>query len=258
MNDAPRVVATQEGRVWVGRGDSAYVRGMTNDAIKNYSVFRPLRPLYDPDDVDRRKPIAYEAVYLGTANVTRSGEVAKVRGRQESKQEIGVGDRLLPIEKQTLQSYVPKLPAGPVDGRVISIYDGVRYAGGGQIITLNRGSNEGLTVGDTLQLFRAGQTIEDRTAEPSAVRQAAGRGDRTRLRLPRVPDDLLRADPARNAAGRSRRPRIEPDGRCLTCRACARPRARPIACCVNRCARSTCRKSRSRPCSRPNAQHGCD
>src|SRR4030095_3387110 len=33
-----------------------------------------------------------------------------------------------------------------------------------QIITLNRGSNEGLTVGDTLQLFRAGQTIEDRTA----------------------------------------------------------------------------------------------
>ena len=48
MNDAPRVVATQAGRVWVGRGDSAYVRGTTNDAIKNYSVFRPLRPLYDP------------------------------------------------------------------------------------------------------------------------------------------------------------------------------------------------------------------
>ena len=75
----------------------------------------------------------------------------------ESKLEIGVGDRLMPVEIQTLQSYVPKLPAGPVDGRVISIYGGVRYAGGGQIITLNRGSNEGLTVGDTLQLFRAGR-----------------------------------------------------------------------------------------------------
>ena len=108
-------------------------------------------------------PIAYEAVYLGTVNVTRSGEVAKVQV-VESKLEIGVGDRLMPVEIQTLQSYVPKLPAGPVDGRVISIYGGVRYAGGGQIITLNRGSNEGLTVGDTLQLFRAGQTIEDRTA----------------------------------------------------------------------------------------------
>ena len=163
MNDSPRVVATQVGRVWVGRGDSAYVRGMTNDAIKNYSVFRPLRPLYDPDDVDRRKPIAYEAVYLGTVNVTRPGEVAKVEV-QESKQEIGVGDRLMPIEQQTLQSYVPKLPAGPVDGRVISIYDGVRYAGGGQIITLNRGSNEGLTVGDTLQLVPRG--TDDRGPSP--------------------------------------------------------------------------------------------
>jgi hypothetical protein len=163
LNAAPRVVATQEGRVWVGRGDSAYVRGLTNDGIKNYSVFRPLRPLYDPDDVNRLRPIAYEAVYVGTVNVTRPGEVAKIQV-QESKQEIGVGDRLMPIEAQTLQSYVPKLPASPIDGRVISIYDGVRYAGGWQIITLNRGANEGLTVGDTLQLYRAGQTIEDKTA----------------------------------------------------------------------------------------------
>lgn len=162
FNSAPRIIATQEGRVWVGRGDSAYARGVTNDSIKNYSVYRPLRPLYEPDDVNRLKPIAYEAVYLGTVNVTKGGEVAKVHV-QEAKQEIGVGDRLMTIEPQTLQSYVPKLPAGPVDGRVISIYDGVRFAGGWQIITLNRGSNEGLTIGDTLQLYRAGQTIEDRT-----------------------------------------------------------------------------------------------
>jgi LysM repeat protein len=162
MNDAPRIVATQEGRVWVGRGDSAYARGITNDAVLNYSVFRPLRPLFDPDDVNRKSPIAYEAVYLGTVNVSRPGEVAKVHV-QESKKEIGVGDRMLPIEQQALIIYVPKAPSGPVEARVISIYDGVRFAGGGQIITLNRGSNEGLTIGDTLQLWRAGETIEDRT-----------------------------------------------------------------------------------------------
>jgi hypothetical protein len=162
MNDAPRIVATQEGRVWVGRGDSAYARGITNDAVLNYSVFRPLRPLFDPDDVNRKSPIAYEAVYLGTVNISKPGEVARVHV-QESKQEIGVGDRMLPIEQQALISYVPKAPSGPVEARVISIYDGVRYAGGGQIVTLNRGSNEGLTIGDMLQLWRAGETIADRT-----------------------------------------------------------------------------------------------
>jgi LysM repeat protein len=162
LDSAPRIIATQENRVWVGRGDSAYARGITNDAIVNYSVFRPARPLFDPDDTNRKSPIAYEAFYLGTVNVTRPGEVARVQV-QESKQEIGVGDLMLPVEAHSLISYVPKAPAGPVEARIISIYDGVRFAGGGQIITLNRGSNEGLTVGDTLQLWRAGETIEDRT-----------------------------------------------------------------------------------------------
>jgi LysM repeat protein len=162
LNDAPRIVATQEGRVYAGRGDSAYVRGIKDDAIRNYSVFRPLRPLYDIDDINRKSPIAYEAFYLGTASVTRPGEVARVEVT-ESKQEIGVGDRMLPVEPHPLISYVPKAPASPIEARIISIYDGVRFAGGTQIITLNRGSNEGLTIGDTVQLWRAGDTIKDRT-----------------------------------------------------------------------------------------------
>lgn len=162
LADSARIVATQEGRVWVGRGDNAYARGLSNDAVINYSVFRPARPLFEPDDVDRKHPIAYEAVYLGTVNVTKPGEVARVHV-EEAKQEIGVGDRLLPVEPQAFASYVPKAPSSPVEARIISIYDGVRYAGGTQIITLNRGASDGLTIGDTLQLWRAGETIQDRT-----------------------------------------------------------------------------------------------
>ncbi|MEP6608473.1 MAG: LysM peptidoglycan-binding domain-containing protein [Burkholderiaceae bacterium] len=163
LSDSPRIVATQEGRVFVGRGDDAYARGIQDDAIVNYNVFRPLRPLYDPDDKVRKKPIAYEAFYLGTANKVGGGEIAKMR-IDSSKQEIGVGDRLLPVERQELISYVPKRPNAPIDARVIAIYDGVRYAGGGQIITLSRGSDEGVVLGDVLQLMRTGETKLDRTA----------------------------------------------------------------------------------------------
>ena len=80
----------------VGRGDEVYARGIQDDAIVKYNVFRPLRALYDPDDKVRKKPIAYEAFYLGTANKIGGGEIAKMR-IDSSKQEIGVGDRLLPI-----------------------------------------------------------------------------------------------------------------------------------------------------------------
>lgn len=162
LDSAARIIATQEGRVYVGRGDEAYARGIANSAIVNYNVFRPLRPLFDPDDTIRKNPIAFEAFYLGTANMVRPGEIARVR-IDSSKQEIGIGDRMLPIERQQLQSYVPKRPGAQVDARVISMYDGLRFGGGGQIITLNRGSNDGLTVGDVLQLWRVGRTVRDRT-----------------------------------------------------------------------------------------------
>jgi LysM repeat protein len=163
LDSAPRIMATQEGRVYVGRGDEAYARGVAAGSALNFNVFRPLKPLYDPDDKIRKKPIAYEAFYLGTANMVRPGEVAKVR-IDTSKQEIGIGDRLLPIDRQKLESYVPKRPSGQIEARVISIYDGVRYGGGGQIITINRGTNDALVIGDVLQLWRMGATVLDRTA----------------------------------------------------------------------------------------------
>ena len=163
LADSPRIVATQEGRVFVGRGDDVYARGIQDDAIVNYNVYRPLRPLFDPDDKVRKNPIAYEAFYLGTANKVGGGEIAKMR-IDSSKQEIGVGDRLRAVERQELVTYMPKRPDSPIDARVISMYDGVRYAGGGSIVTLSRGSDEGVSSGDVLQLYRTGETKLDRTA----------------------------------------------------------------------------------------------
>lgn len=160
----PRIVATPEGRVFLGRGDTAYARGITDDKVRDYNVFRPARPLYDPDDVDRKKPIAYEAFYLGVARVAKGGEVTTMR-IEESKQEIGVGDRLVPVVAQPLVAYVPRRPERALDGRVVSVYDGVAMAGTQSIVTLNRGSRDGLEVGHVLALLETGATLRDRTVE---------------------------------------------------------------------------------------------
>jgi LysM repeat protein len=162
LDKYPRIVATPESRFHIGRGDAAYVRGISDDKIENYHVFRPARALYDPDDIDRKRPIAYEAFYLGTARLAKSGEVATLRV-QDSKQEIGVGDRLVPIERQTLLTYVPHRPDKAVDGRIVSVYAGVQEAGPQNIVTLNRGRNDGLEVGHVLALLETGKTVQDRT-----------------------------------------------------------------------------------------------
>jgi hypothetical protein len=160
----PRIVGTQEGRVYLGRGDVAYARGVTNERAENYHVFRPARPLYDPDDTARKTPIAYEAFYLGTARMAKRGEVATLTIEQ-SKQEIGVGDRLVPIERQPLVTYVPRAPERAVDGRIVSVYGGVNHAGTQSIVTINRGKRDGLEVGHVLALMQTGETKLDRTSD---------------------------------------------------------------------------------------------
>ena len=48
LANAPRIVATQEGRVILARGDTAYVRGELG-AEREYRIFREPRPLRRPD-----------------------------------------------------------------------------------------------------------------------------------------------------------------------------------------------------------------
>lgn len=158
----PRIVATPEDRVFLGVGDTAYARGIGNDAVQTYHIFRPAEALFDPDDFDRKSPIAYEALYLGTARVTKRGEVTSL-SIVESRQEIGVGDRLVPIGHQELISYVPHRPEKNVEGRIVSVYGGEESVGTGSIVTLNRGRNDGLEIGTVLAVLHNGDTIVDRT-----------------------------------------------------------------------------------------------
>ncbi len=160
----PRIVAAQEGRVFLGRGDTAYARGIADERIERYNVFRPARPLYDPDDTARKTPIADEAFYLGTAHMAKGGEVATLRIR-ESTREIGVGDRLIPISRQPVLSYVPRRPEKAIDGRIVSIYSGLNQTGTQSVVTLNRGTRHGVEMGHVLALLETGETVLDRTVE---------------------------------------------------------------------------------------------
>jgi LysM repeat protein len=160
----PRIVATQEQRVHVGVGDTVFGRGFADEAVERFAIFRPARPLFDPDDVDRRRPIAWEAFYLGVAQKTRGGDVATLR-ILESTQEIGVGDRLVPITRVPVINYVPRRPDQPIDGRIVSIYSGLAETGTQSIVALNRGARHGVQVGYVLELLDTGATIRDRTSD---------------------------------------------------------------------------------------------
>ncbi len=160
MLDAPRVVASKE-RVVLGVGDIAYVAGIKDPSIDVYQLFRPGRPLRDPDTNDI---VAFQADYLGTARVTRPGDPATI-SITSSKAEVNVGDRLVAASKPVVINYMPHAPSAPISGRVISTVtdSGVSAAGVDMIVAINRGAAEGMDIGTVLAIKTFGRTIVDRT-----------------------------------------------------------------------------------------------
>ncbi|MFZ6655202.1 LysM peptidoglycan-binding domain-containing protein [Undibacterium sp. TJN19] len=162
LASTPRIIGTKEGRVNLGQGEKAYVRGDL-DGSTSFQVFRPGTPLRDPET---KAIIGYEAVYLGTVKLDKeAGDEGDVHTFLvvNSKEEMSVGDRLMPIPPSPILNYAPHPPIDEVDARVVSVYGGVTVAGQSQIVTINRGKDDGLNLGTVLTLYNYGPTIEDKT-----------------------------------------------------------------------------------------------
>lgn len=180
LKGAPRIVATQEGRVLLSKGDTAYVRGDRGENTV-FRIFRQARPLSDPVT---REVLGFEAPYVGTAELVRKGDAqGQAAGKAEVvpdtflvtsiRQEAGVGDRLAPVVAREYENYAPHAPQSDVAGHIVSIYGDAMTAGQSQIVVLNRGAGDGLERGHVLALWRDGRREVDTTD-----------GRRTLLKLP--------------------------------------------------------------------------
>jgi hypothetical protein len=173
LDKAPRVVATQEGRVMVSRGETAYVRGDLNGA-RDFRLFRQLVPLRDPVT---KEVLGHEGRFVGTAEVVKPGGtegtaiVPATFKVTSTRLEAVPGDRLSPVPQQELVAYVPRAPASPVNGRIVSVYGDGLQAGQNQVVSINRGQRDGMERGHVLALWRAGVSTTDKVSGDKAVLQ---------------------------------------------------------------------------------------
>jgi LysM domain len=157
------VLTGPENRVFTAVGDTFYARGLPSGNDTRYQLYRPGKPLHDPDT---GLLLAYEAFYLGTAEVVKTGDPTQLR-ITESKEEVARGDRLLPFVREPELSAVPRAPANPIKARVMSSYNGVEYAGSNMVVTLNKGRSAGLEVGHVLAIWRTGDQVVDTENPPT-------------------------------------------------------------------------------------------
>ena len=180
---APRIVAAGENRVIMGRGDRVYARGPTSAPLlddqqkaKQYRIFRNAKPLKDPETGE---VLGYEAEFLGKAVLARSEGSTEIASAGKvntalvpatidivsAKSEMLVGDRMAPEPEREFLNFVPRAPANPVTGRIVSIYGNstVVNASQNQVVVINRGRREGIESGHVLAILKDGQQLVDPT-----------------------------------------------------------------------------------------------
>lgn len=202
LERAPRIVGAPEDRVLLTQGDRAYARGRAGTPLvetdpRRIDAFRIFRNAIALKDPLTGQILGYEAKYLGSAELQRSESVQPVRttsGASEptvvpatiditrAREEMRVGDRLLPEPPRAFTSYTPRAPGAPVDGTIVSVYgDAVAMIGQNQVVVINRGAAHGMENGHVLAILKSGRRIEDRSQE----------GERASLKLPDERSGLL-------------------------------------------------------------------
>ena len=170
LDDAPYIVASEEGRLISGTENKIYVRGITDRENIEYSILRPGQAYTNPGG--RKKDIlGYEAINVGDAKVIKFGDPATLYITKSSR-EILIGDRLLPRskEEEISQHFLPHAPDAEVNGLIISVFGGVSRISQFQVVVLNLGIQDNIETGHVLAIYQTGETVRD-TINPKMGRK---------------------------------------------------------------------------------------
>ena len=157
----PYFLSTRGDHLMAAAGNEIYVRGLSDDMPgTRFNVVHVGKELRDPDDDHL---IGYHGILVGDGSLRRGGDPSTV-ALTDTHREVLEGDKLIPESVDVPLNFFPRAPSSQIDGRIISVVGGVTQIGQYQVVVMNRGTSNGLAIGDVLTVFKAGETIKDRFA----------------------------------------------------------------------------------------------
>jgi hypothetical protein len=158
IEKAPYIVSSYEEHLIAGAGHRVYANNVTDPNIVQYGVIRPGEVYMDPDT---NEILGYEVVRVAAARVVRTGNPTTLN-LVSSKREVFNGDLLLPSEESELDfNFFPQPPREAINGKIISVFNGLTQIGQYNVVVLNRGQRDGLVPGNVLAIYQSGKKVPD-------------------------------------------------------------------------------------------------
>jgi len=152
IQGAASLVDSLHERVWLGSMDRVHV-GLGAGAVEvgdQLVIFRARKRVYDPSG---RRALGWHVNVLAWAEVREVYDDVSLAEVRMAFSELRMGDRVLP--RELVPTEIELRPAQPgIEGQIV-LLDADRYQDGtDDVVFLDRGSNHGLQVGNTLEIYR--------------------------------------------------------------------------------------------------------
>jgi hypothetical protein len=158
LETAPYVVDFADEHILGGAGQRAYVRSIDSDEHLKFEIVRAGGPYMDGETGEI---LGYEARYIGSAKLQRTGDPATIFLNATELESV-IGDRLLAAgEDRATANFTPHAPPMPIEGTIISVFNGVSQIGTHNVVVIDRGEADGLKPGTVLRIDQRGETIRD-------------------------------------------------------------------------------------------------
>ncbi len=158
LEDKPYVVSIADRHLMAGAGQNIYVMNIPEGDQPTYEVVRQGK---EYRDADTQEVLGFEALDIGSAVIQNIGDPSTAL-LTNTTQEVLVGDRLVEVEDpMPLTAFQPKAPDSDINGSIIALFDAITQVGQYDVVALDRGTSNGLKVGDMLQIMRKGEVIKN-------------------------------------------------------------------------------------------------
>jgi len=169
LGQVPYVVATDADRLLSSVGDTLYSRGIGVNT-GTYHLVRQEAALIDPL-TEEDLGIFVTDIGRASVNSSLSSEGLSALVVTQARQEVRLGDRLLPVDKVMAQAaYHPQAPAVLIENAlIIAAASGMAQISALDIVAINRGARESVHEGDVLMIQQRPPPAEDSLTAQSVV-----------------------------------------------------------------------------------------
>ena len=164
IEHTPYIIGAADQRVIAGKGQTVYARGNGLNVGERYAVYREGEPYTFKDAEGKPYTIGLELIQVASAvAVQNDNDIATLEITDSYNGEVRQSDRVLP----EVDAMLPTLfyPTSATDvrdgGQVIRVMGSISSAARHGVVTINRGTQDGVQVGHVFSTAQQGEVVKD-------------------------------------------------------------------------------------------------